>query len=390
MNTTPPVLGHSTAHSALRTSPRVRRGRTLSERLRVMIGTLLAVAVLGGCGIRLESPAIPELAPDADEISRQAMVADAIAIRDEATEALLTVPADSPAGVALQQVADFAVLHVDALGGEYVSGLSHTSGSGESETDASTQTSVDPDTLTEEPSDDPSAVADELPEGALPAEEPPVPATSSTVVSLLAQSSSRARGSLATPLDGPLARLYVSIAASQVESARTLAAAAGVEFVLPETFGTALPTALPANLSTSDLMTLVRSEDSAGYAYEVAAARLPAESRTLSLARAAAHRERGQEWAELASVAETTTDPRQVAYDLPDGADGGPPLSGVEVIVPFAAEVESTLTVTYTTLAGEVAPEERAILLDLVVDSHAAARAFSAPLVAFPGMPERL
>ncbi|MEP7765223.1 DUF4439 domain-containing protein [Sanguibacter sp. 25GB23B1] len=346
-----------------------------------MIGTLLAVAVLSGCGIRLESPAIPELAPDADEISRQAMVADSIAIRDEATEALLSVPAESPAAASLQQVADFAVLHVDALGGEYVSGLSHTSGSGESEADASTQTSLDPETLTDEPLD-----------GAVPPEEstPVVPATSSSVVSLLAQSSARARGSLATPVDGPLARLYVSIAASQIESARALAAAAGIELVLPEAFGTALPTSLPANLSTADLTTLVRSEDSAGYAYEVAAARLPAESRTLSLARAAAHRERGQEWAELASVAETSTDPRQVAYDLPDGTDGGAPLSGVEVIVPFAAGLESTLTTTYTTLAGQVAPEERAVFLDLVVDTYATARVFSAPLLAFPGMPERL
>ena len=210
------------------------------------------------------------------------------------------------------------------------------------------------------------------------------------MVSLLTQSSSRSRGSLATPVDGSLARLYVSIAASQVELARDLASSAGIAFTVPEAFGTALPETLPANLSTGELTTLVRSEDSAGYGYEVAAARLPAESRTLSLSRAAVHRDRGQEWAELASVDETAADPRQVAYDLPDSADGSAPLSGVEVIVPFAAQLETTLTTTYATLAGQVDPEERAIFLDLVVDSYATARAFSAPLQPFPGMPERL
>lgn len=360
-----------------------------SARLRVMIGTLLTVVVLAGCGIRLESPAVPELAPDADEISRQAMVADAVAIRDEATAALGAVPAGTPEALALQQVADFATLHTDALGGVYVSGLGHATGSSESAADAGTQTSLDPETLADDEPTDPATSEGEVPaEGAAPTPAA-APASSTTVVSLLTQSASRARGSLATPLDGSLARLYVSVAASQVELARDLATSSGVTFTLPETFGTTLPEALPANLSTADLTTLVRGEDSAGYAFEVSAARLPADVRTLSLSRAALHRDRGQGWAELAGVHDTSADPRQVAYDLPDGADGTPPLGGVEVIVPFAAQLETTLTTTYTTLAGKVDPDERAVLLDLVVDSYATARAFSAPLQPFPGMPER-
>lgn len=326
MNTMRPVPGHSTVCSARSTGRSAGHEKTRTDRLRVMIGTLLTLVVLGGCGLRLESAEIPELAPDADEISRQAMVADAIAIRDAASEALLEVSAESPTAASLQQVTDFAALHLDALGGEYVSGLSHTTSENESEADASTQTSLDPDTFADKTATDPSELpgVGDATDGTAPTDTATTAvATPESVVSLLAQSSARARGSLATPADGALARLYVSIAASQIESARALAEAAGTEFVLPEAFGTDLPETLPTNLSTTDLTTLVRSEDSAGYAYEVAAARLPSDARTLSLARASAHREHGQEWAELASVAETTTDPRQVAYDLPDGVDGG-------------------------------------------------------------------
>lgn len=385
MNITAPELGRTTAPSTLRTDHGAVRTGTLAARLRVMIGTLLVGAVLAGCGIRLDSPAIPELSPDADEISRQAMVADAVAIRDEATEALLAVAPGTPEATALQQVVDFSALHVEALGGEYVSGLGHTTTSSDGQAEAGAQTSLDPKTLADEPAEgvDDAGATDGT-------SVPDAPATSATVVSLLAQSSARARGSLATPVDGSLARLYVSVAASQLGSARDLAASSGTELAPPEAFGTSLPESLPANLSAAELTTLVRSEDSAGYGYEVVAARLPAESRGLSLSRAAAHRDRGQRWAVLASMDQTPTDPRKVAYELPDGADGAPPLDSIEVIVPFAAQMETTLLTSYTTLAGQVEPDERAVFLDMVVDAYTTARAWSAPAQAFPGMPERL
>ncbi|KAK1828088.1 hypothetical protein QBC39DRAFT_360087 [Podospora conica] len=52
--------------------------------------------------------------------------------------------------------------------------------------------------------------------------------------------------------------------------------------------------------------------------------------------------------------------------------------------------METTLMTSYTTLAGQVDPDERAVFLDMVVDAYATARAWSAPAQAFPGMPERL
>lgn len=342
-----------------------------------MISTLLALLVLSGCGLRLEGPGPVEPVPDADEVSRQAMVADALAVQDAASQALAGVAAESPEAAGLAQIIDFADLHIAALGGVHSSGIAEDPDSGSGDQG---QTELEPGSV---PSGDATATAPVTP----PAD--PAPATTSDVVALLAQSAARARGSLATPTDGLLARVYASVAASQLDSARALAAQTGAELVLPEAFTTQMPTTLPLNLSATDLTTVVRSEDAAGFAYEVIAARLSDGPRALAQERARVHRERAQTWAELASLDGTASDPREVAYALPTTADGASVVTSAEAMAELAVDLEETLATTYATFTGQVDAENRAAMADLLVDSSAAARAWGAPLAPFPGMPEQ-
>ena len=341
-----------------------------------MISTLLALLVLSGCGVRWEGPGPQEPVPDADEVSRQAMVADAISIHDGAAEALAAAAPGSAEAATLELIISFTDQQVTALGGVYSSGIEPDSDGGSGDEG---QTALEPGSV---------ASADSAGAPVTPAPAP-APATSADVVALLAQSAARARGSLVTPTDPLLARLYASVAASQLDSARTLATQAGIDFVAPETFTAAMPTTLPLNLSASDLTTIVRSEDAAGFAYEVMAARLSDDARALAQDRAQVHRERAQDWAELASLDGTASDPRQVAYTLPTTQTGGSALASPESMAQLAIDLEETLATSYATLAGQVDAENRAAMADLLADSSGAARAWGAALAPFPGMPEQ-
>ena len=367
-----------------------------------MISTVLALAALTGCGIRLESAAPEALVPDSDEISRQAAVADALLVQAEAGATLATVEQGSPVAVVLTDIEQRAGEHVDALGGEYVSGL------GDEATDAATaeppdpadgQTELPPESVTDDQGTiDPSIAASPAPTDAPAGTDPgaaattdqstTAPPTVERLVLLLTQSADRSRAALGTPVDPALARLFASVAAAHLDQARTLAATAGIERPSTESFTTAMPTTLPKNLAAADLSTLVQAEDSAGFAYEAMAARLTADDRATARSRAAVHRARAQTWAELASLDATATDPRAVAYDLPDAADGSPALTSRETMAALAATMESSLADSYGTFVGQVDADARASMLDLLVDSHGAARAWGAPAVTFPGMPE--
>ncbi len=410
-----PVCGAPSAHRRP-AQPRPERQRRQTSQGRwsaatVMISTVLALVTITGCGIRLESAAPQALVPDSDEISRQAAVADALLVQEEAGATLTTVEQGSPVAVVLTDIELLAGEHVEALGGEYVSGL------GDEPTDAATavpqdptdgQTELPPESVTDDQGTiDPSIAASPAeadgtagtdgPEGTdgtdpgagAPADgsttEPP---SVERLVLLLTQSADRSRAALGTPKDPALARLFASVAAAHLDQARTLAATAGIEVPATESFTTVMPSALPKNLVAADLSTLVQAEDSAGFAYEAIAARLTADDRATARSRAAVHRARAQTWAELASLDATATDPRAVAYDLPDAADGSPGLTSRETMAALAATMESSLADSYGTFVGQVDAEARASMLDLLVDSHTAARAWGAPAVAFPGMPE--
>jgi hypothetical protein len=370
-----------------------------------MISTVLALVTITGCGIRLESPAPQALVPDSDEISRQAAVADALLVQEEAGATLTTVEEGSPVAGVLTDIELLAGEHVEALGGEYVSGL------GDEPTDAATavpqdptdgQTELPPESVTDDQGTiDPSIAASPAEtdgtagtDGTDPGAGAPAggsttdPPSVERLVLLLTQSADRSRAALGTPKDPALARLFASVAAAHLDQARTLAATAGIEVPATESFTTVMPSPLPTNLVAADLSTLVQAEDSAGFAYEAMAARLTADDRATARSRAAVHRARAQTWAELASLDATATDPRAVAYDLPDAADGSPALTSRETMAALAATMESSLADSYGTFVGQVDAEARASMLDLLVDSHTAARAWGAPAVAFPGMPE--
>lgn len=399
----------------LEAGPRRRRLRSAAT---VTISTLLALATVAGCGIRLESPAPAALVPDADEISRQAAVADVLLVQQEAARTLPTVEDGSPVATLLTEIDTTSAAQVAALGGEYVSGTDDTTsevaGTGTQDTGEG-QTALPPESVTDDqgsidpsiaasPTDDASTGTDgssdntdatQDPGGpadpADPADDaastPPAPSVE-RLVEILTQSADRTRASLSTPSDPALARLYASVATSHLDQARSLAAAAGIEAPATESFTTSLPATLPKNLAAADLSTLVQSEDAAGFAYEVMAARLGDADRAAARERAAVHRARAQTWAELASLDGTATDPRAVAYDLPDAADGTSALSSRETMAALAAGMESQLAVSYATFVGEVEPESRASMLDLLADSHEAARSWGAPQSTFPGMPE--
>lgn len=373
----PRVPATAPAEVSRAASPRATTRRRV---LAVSMSTLLAMLSVTACGVRLESPAPAALVVDADEISRQAMVADVVAVRTAAVEVRSSLPDDDPVASTLDVILLYAEQHLSALGGEYQGGAaSDADGQADGELPADAHTPLEPGTVTDEDGDvDPAVTATPAPEVTAG------PTTAATVVGLLSQSSGRARGSLATPLDGGRARLYASIAASQLECARDLAAVTGTELVVPDAFTSDEPAVLPVGVSADELATLVRSEDSAGYASEVVAAWSGDDLRSLALDRARTHRERAEVWATLAGVDGTSKDPRRVAYQLP-----GTAVSTPEAAATLARGAETTLTTSYATLVGQVDADSRAPMLDLLVDSYRAARAWGAPVVAFPGLPEQ-
>jgi len=357
----------------------------------VIISTVVALATVAGCGIRLESPAPAALVPDADEISRQAAVADVLLVGSEARLAVPTVDPASPVVDLLEEIDASATAQAEALGGEYVSGVEGDGDdpAGVSSHDAADgQTALAPGSVTDdEGTIDPSVAASPTDEPSGSATTDPAPSVP-RLLTVLTQSADRTRASIGTPRDPALARLYASVATSHLDQARSLAALSGLDAPAPESFTTTLPTALPKNLSAADLVTVVRSEDAAGYAYEVMAARLADGERTAARDRAAAHRERAQGWAALASLDGAATDPREVAYDLGTVADGTPTLASRDSMVTRAAEIEADLADAYATFVGQVDADARSSMLDLLADAHLASRSWGAPASTFPGMPE--
>ncbi|WP_236090748.1 DUF4439 domain-containing protein [Antribacter soli] len=336
----------------------------------------LAVALLlGGCGVRLETPPPGEPAPDAVEVVRRTAVADALLVSQQADAAAL-VAGTAPEVVAeLTQISDFSDAQVAQLGGEYDSGLSDVLGDG-------TPT--------------PSASA------------PAVAAPADVVVSLM-DAAGRSRSAADTTADGPLARLLASIAASQTLSASRLAGLTGTEGpapadpVIPVPPEVDEPTAdatepeaaasdaasgeptpadvAPGGLSAEQLSGIVLAEDTAGYALELRAALADGALRDMAVARAAVHRARAEAWAELAGTAGTDQDPRRVAYVVP----------GAEVTTEaLAQQLEDGLASGYATLVGVAEPGTRRVLITLLAEATTAGTTWGTPLTAFPGLPEQV
>jgi len=327
--------------------PATGRRRQARARLRTVAAGLALVGLLAGCGLRLETPPVVAPVPDANEIARQRASADSVGLVVLAAPAG-TDPADPITALRAAVVAQ-ADAHLDQLG------------SGD------TTATADPDPAS--------------PTASAPAATAPATATEADVVAKLVLAASSARADAASVPDGTLARLLGSVSTARLLLARQLAGAAGLEVpALPEV---ATPTAAPSGLAPSALSAIVAGEDEAGYGDEVVAAQLADAARTTALDRAAVHRDRAEQWAQLAKITTPGLDPRRAAYALPAG------LADPAVATAFAQTLELSLATSYASLLADADPDSRAVLADALTEATATAVAWGAPVPAFPGLPER-
>ncbi|TGJ96659.1 hypothetical protein DLJ96_00735, partial [Actinotalea fermentans ATCC 43279 = JCM 9966 = DSM 3133] len=150
----------------------------------VAIVTSLALLVVAGCGLRLETPPPTEPVPDAQETLRRVAVEGALLVGDLADAAAAT-PSGLEQGAldALTSTSTQADEHVTQLGGVYDSGLPEPDQDGDAPTSGAT--------------DEPTG---------------PASATPAEVVEALATSAVALRGAADETEDGPFARLVTSIA----------------------------------------------------------------------------------------------------------------------------------------------------------------------------------
>lgn len=316
--TTPPLSTRSPGHgNELLRRPRARARRAPARLAAVAV---IAALALSGCELRLETPAPTVPVAGAIERARAGAVTDALALRALADAA--SPGTDPTVAAVLTRVADSATTHVTELGGVYVSGLGG-------------------------PTSSPTATATPTRPGVR------------EVLDRLESAASRSRDSAVSVSDGDLARLLASLTLSRLQDARALAAAAGLPG--PDAGTTAAPTSaastdVPVGVSPprSEVTQIVLAEDQAGFAEEVAAAWIDGPARAELLARAAGHRARARAWAVHAGIASTGTDPRRVAYSLPND------LHDAATAGALVATVETALTTAYTTMLSSVrasAPE---------------------------------
>lgn len=332
-------------------------------------GLVTGTLVLGGCAaLRLETPPPATPSPDAVERVRDRTARDAVEIAELATQAALT----APEGVAtlLGRVAEVSLAHAEALGGVYEPFPGATPGA----------------TSAADPTPDVGA-------GATVAPNPtPAPADASDVLAVLGAAAATVRTDADTVADGDLARLLASVWASRTLLAEALDAAAvaagsAPDPAVPPVAVAPVPGELPSGPDLEDVLTLVRSEDATGMAWEVVAARSADPGRTEAAARASLHRGRADAWAVTAGVARGAQDPRRAAYDLPETltVDGATP----EAMAAVTAELETSLGVDYAAVVARTDAGARGPLLAVMLDQLRRGLSAGAPVPAFPGLPER-
>ncbi len=305
------------------------------------------VILTGACGLRVETPLPTEPVPDAHEAIRRAAVEDAETVGTLATAAA-TAATDERLRTTLEQVAGFAEQHSVALGGEYESGLGDLL--------SPTQTTTSPGTGSPTSTDTgPDAV-----------------------LSALVGAAQRTTAAANVTADQEFARLLASVGTSETISARQLATLTGSGNAGVLDGAPKVPSSTPDGLAGAALASLVVSEDSAGYAAEVRAAQTEGAVRTHELTRARAHRDRAQAWAVAAGVADTTQDPRRVAYVLPN-TDAAT----------TSQQLEDSLARSYASVVGSTTAGSRAEVTALLTDCAWAAVSWGATPVAFPGLPEQ-
>ena len=314
-------------------------------------GLLLATALLfAGCDVRLETPPPAEPVPDAIELVRRTVAADAERIAQLSAIAAVGEESEAVREELLRINAD-ARAHLASVGGIYVSGLSL-------------------------PDDNVEA------EAALP--------QNATVAEVLSELNRAAHNNISNAVGDPngnKARLFASIGISQGLAAERLAAASGVENPDPITnwYGLEGEAELGSpdgheatGITVADFQAIVKSEDAARYAFEVAAARSEGDLRAAFRHRARLHGARAQAWAALGQIAETDQDPRLVAYQIPLDI---PPAELVLLI-------ENGLSLRWAALIAAAAPGARSPLVEALVASQQTVAQWGGSVAAFPGIPE--
>ena len=308
------------------------RGRPTRAIVR-MLAAVVTVLTLAACGLRVETPPPVEPSPDALEQVRARTVADSLALSEAAAEAgLLPEGAVDPVAPVLADVAAFSDQHADQLGGVYVSGLP-----------APTDTPTSTPTTT--------------------------PVTLGGLLDDLAAATRTALTDADAVEDGPLARLLASVATSRAELATRLAGATGAEVPslapdevpVPDDPSPAPTATSPATgvggLTTDEVGMLALVHDEAGFGFEVIAAKLTGDPRSLAVTTAASHRERSEDWAAAAGIDGSAQDPRRASYALPAGLDD-PTVSAA-----LARTLETSVADAYANAVAQADPGSRAALI---------------------------
>ena len=352
------------------------------------LGVVLTLALLTGCEVRLESPAPPELVPDATEVARQGAAEDAAAL---SALARVVAAADTALAGPLEAVAAASDEHLVELGGPYVAHPEATPDVGEAAADtmvdgtgtgtgAGSESAPDPDPGTAAPSSAGSAADATATASPTP---PPIP-VAADVLALLQTTAASARADADALADAPLARLLAGIAVGRTLHAQVLAAATGQP--VPTTSFT-VPASVPAGLGAAEVTALVQAEDALGLAWEVVAARSDDEARAAAATRAAQHRDRAEAWAVAGALAGTGLDPRRAAYALP--AELLDPATDPSRVTAVLGALETGIAQDYATLVASADPGARGPLLDGLADAAAAALGQTGVVPTFPGLPEQ-
>lgn len=370
---------HRTPSSRRR--PAAPRARLAHAVVALVTGSL----ALSGCGVRLESPPPAEPSPDAVELVRGRAVADALGLADAAA-ALAAGGVADPVRVVLDDVVAFSTRHAEELGGVYDSGLP----------DATPSTS---------PSPTPSAATDV-----------------GTLLAELVDDAARAADGADDVPEGALARLVASVAVARDGLADRLAAATGLprpapaDAAVPDdvpddavpqdavpddatptadaqvTDGPATAAVPPGTDPTSGAdapvppapgaVALALAHDEAAWTLTVLAARTADAPRAALLAAAAGHRAESDAWARTVGIVGQPTDPRRSAYALPVGIDDPTVAQALPRLLEQAVADASAQAV------ADAPAGERSQAIASLRTATAAATAWGAAAVPFPGMPE--
>lgn len=320
------------------------------RKAKVLIVLVAILTLLGGCGLRLETPPPSAPAPDAAEVLREAMVADALTIKQYASDLRGAADVREDTQAVLDLVVQSATEHELALGGIYDPGPEYVS--------------------TEPPVTSPS---DE-------------PVTVETLVTKLAVAANRARSTLPTESEPLRARLYATIAASNHAHAVELSATQDGEALPTTDFGDAVAAAgtapLPEGIPVEETSELIASLDAVGYAREQWGLRQEGNRATRILNKSKAERAQAMAWADSYGLTGTPEDPRELFYVIGDDP------TSPRAIRSFIRGEYVEQTHRYSALLATVEPDARIAVLDLMTATYLEARNQGADAQVFPGMRE--